>query len=142
MSTAEEKIDRLVEFALQFKNDPDFNRLVFPPAVLAKLAEKGVEVKPKTYSVSQAVDRCMSMKSDERYTTNTIELIDQTSLECSFPQIPPLASPTDTNETKNPESEDSSSPPVSDAESNTAVVVPSPSSVENPTPQPDQTESS
>jgi hypothetical protein len=134
----EEKINKLVEFALEFKNDPDFNRLVFPPVVMARLAELGVEVKPRTYTASQAVDRCIGMTSSERYTTTDVAVIDQTSLECSFPPIPPLASPIDTNETKTPESADCPNPLERDAVLSISDAVLNHESSENQAPPPDQ----
>ena len=86
--TTEDKIQQLFEFALLMKNDPDFNRLVFPPAVLAKLAEVGVTVSPKEYSASAAVDKCLTMKSTERYVSTDITVIDQSKMDISFPTIP------------------------------------------------------
>ena len=86
---AEAKIEKLVEFALSVKDDPDFHRLVFPPAVLAKLAELGAPVKPKEYSASAAVDRCYGMGSSETYTTSSIEVRDLTTLSSDkFPPLP------------------------------------------------------
>lgn len=122
---------RLVEFALAHKDDPDFNRLVFPADVLAKLAEQGVKVEPKTYSIPAAVDRCFTMSHTERYTSNNIQTIDQSALAIEFPPVPPLSSPTNTSETKTPELEDSSSPPASCAASSSAVDAPGPSSVDS-----------
>ena len=131
---------RLVEFAITHKDDPDFNRLVFPADVLAKLAEHGVKLEPKTYSAAAAIDRCFNMSYTETYTKNTVEVIDQTSLECSFPPIPPSASPIETNETKTPELEDSSSPPAAGDASSTVADAPGPLSADSQEPQPDRTE--
>jgi len=96
-SESEEKIQKLVDFAMEFRNDPDFHRLVFPPAVLAKLAEKGIVLQPKEYSASAAVDRCFGMKTSERYVSNQIEVIDQTKLEVKFPNVPDLPPPSEVN---------------------------------------------
>jgi hypothetical protein len=139
-SVAEEKIQKLVDFALAFQHDPDFNRLVFPPAVLAKLAERGVTVKPKEYSAAAAVDKCFSMTTSETYTSGTVEVIDQTSLECSFPPLPPLVSPIETNETKTPELEDLSSSPAPDAAKGTGADVPRHEIEHSPSPPSAQTE--
>jgi hypothetical protein len=139
-TTREEKIQKLVEFALEFKDDPDFNRLTFPVEVLKILAEKGVTLKPREFTAAQAADACFNMTSTQTYTSNKIEVIDQTSLECSFPPLPVLASPTDTNETKSPELEDSPSLPASCAVVSTEPVARDLSSVESLTPLPDQTE--
>jgi hypothetical protein len=136
----EAKVMRLVEFAIEHKDDPDFNRLVFPADVLAKLAEHGVKIEPKTYSVTQAVDRCFTMTRTEHYTTNTVETRDQTALSIEFPPVPPLASPTSTSETKTPELEDSSSPPASCDASGTVSDAPGPSLECSQEPQPDRTE--
>ena len=136
----EAKVMRLVEFALEHKDDPDFNRLVFPADVLAKLAEHGVKVEPKTYSVAAAVDRCFTMSHTEHYTTNTVETRDQTALSIEFPPVPPLASPTSTSETKTPELEDSSSPPAACAASSTVDDAPGPSSADSQAHPPDRTE--
>jgi len=86
----EDKIQKLVEFALSMRHDPDFHRLVFPPAVLAKLAEAGAPLTPKEYSASAAVDRCFNMKGTERYVSNEIEVIDQSKMDIAFPAIPPV----------------------------------------------------
>ena len=86
----EEKIQKLFEFAMSMRHDPDFHRLVFPPAVLAKLAEAGSPLSPKEYSAAAAVDRCFNMKGTERYVSNEIEVIDQTKMEITFPAIPPV----------------------------------------------------
>lgn len=139
-SDREAKVMRLVEFALANKDDPEFNRLVFPADVLAKLAEHGVKVQPKTYSAAAAVDRCFNMSYTETYTANTVEVIDQTGLAIEFPPIPASSSPIDTIETKSPELEDSSSPPASCAALGTVADVPGPSSADSPEPQPDRTE--
>jgi hypothetical protein len=139
-TTREEKIQKLVNFALEFKNDPDFNRLTFPIEVLKILAEKGVTLKPREFTAAQAADACFNMTTTQTYTSNKIEVIDQTSLECSFPPLPVLASPTDTSETKTPESEDHSSSPASCAVEGTAPAVPDLSSAKSPAPPPDQKE--
>lgn len=86
----EDKIQKLFEFAMSVRGDPDFHRLVFPPAVLAKLAEAGFPVVPKEYSVSDAVEKCFSAKTTEVYTNSTIEMIDQSKMEIAFPAIPPV----------------------------------------------------
>jgi len=140
MTTREEKLQKLVDFALEFKDDPDFNRLPFPVEVIKILAEKGVTLKPREFTAAQAADACFNMTSSQTYTSNKIEVIDQTLIECSFPPLPVLASPTDTTETKTPESEDLSSPPSSCAVEGTAPVVPDLSSAKSPVPQPDQKE--
>ena len=136
----EAKVMRLVEFALEHKDDPDFNRLVFPADVLAALAERGVKVAPKEYTASAAVDRCFNMSHTETYTANVVEVIDQTAIVCSFPPIPPLASPTETSETKTPELEDSPSSLVACAASSSVSDAPGPSSADSPAPLPDRTE--
>ena len=87
--SVEDKLQRLFEFALSIRHDPDFNRLVFPPAVLAKLAEAGVAVAPKEYSAASAVERCFTMSSTEKYTSPEIQVIDQTKMDITFPAIPP-----------------------------------------------------
>ena len=140
MTTREEKIQKLVEFALEYKNDPDFNRLTFPVEVLKILAEKGVTLKPREFTAAQAADACFNMTSTQTYTSNKIEVIDQTLIGCSFPPLPVLASPTDTTETKTPESEDLPSPPASCAVEGTAPAVPNLLSVESLAPPPDQKE--
>jgi hypothetical protein len=99
----EDKIQKLFEFAMSMRHDPDFHRLVFPPAVLAKLAEAGAPLAPKEYSAAAAVDRCFTMKSTERYVSPEIEVVDQTKMEITFPAIPPvepLPSPEDAKETE------------------------------------------
>jgi hypothetical protein len=102
--------DRLKAFALAFKDDPDFNKLPFPDEVLAEL---GIKRPEKFISATEAVNRCFNTQANNRYTTNVIEVIDQTSLPISFPPIPETAPPTDTNETKTQELADCSSPPAS-----------------------------
>ena len=99
----EEKIRMMVDFALAFKNDPDFHRLVFPEVVLVKLRELGVEPKPKEYSATQAVDKCFSIPGTEAYSSSKVEVRDQTSLSIAFPKIPEKVDSTDTTETKSPE---------------------------------------
>ena len=139
-ATREEKVMRLVEFALANKDDPDFNRLTFPADVLAKLAEHGVKVEPKTYSAAAAIDKCFSMRNTEIYTSNTVEIIDQTGLGVEFPPLPESSSPISTIETKTPESEDSSSPPELDDVSTTDGDAPGPLSECSPEPLLDRTE--
>lgn len=139
-TTREEKIQKLVDFALEFKDDPDFNRLTFPVEVVKILAEKGITIKPREFTASQAADACFNMTSSQTYTSTKIEVIDQTSLECSFPPLPVLASPTDTSETKTQGSEDHSSSPASDAVASTEPVDPGLSSAESQAPLPDQKE--
>ena len=122
-TVAEEKIQKLVEFAMAFKDDPDFHRIPFPTVVLTRLAELGVKQDKVEYNAVQAVDKAMNIAREYRhqYTTNNIETIDQTSLSISFPPIPPLAPPTDTNETKTLELSDSSSLPADGDGSGTVV---------------------
>jgi hypothetical protein len=108
----EDKMQKLLEFAISFKDDPDFNRLVFPAPVLAKLAEMGITQKKKEYSAQQAVDKCYAIPREERYNTNVVEVIDQTSLAIEFPKIPETVDSIDTTETKTPELVDSSNSPV------------------------------
>ena len=98
----EDKIQKLFEFAMSVRHDPDFHRLVFPPAVLAKLAEAGAPLAPKEYSAAAAVDRCFTMKSTERYVSPEIEVVDQTKMEITFPAIPPVE-PLPEEETKTEE---------------------------------------
>jgi hypothetical protein len=119
-ATAEEKIQKLVEFALAFKDDPDFNRIPLPAPVLARLAELGIKQEKKQYSATQAVDKAFAITSEyaHQYTSNEVQVIDQTSLSISFPPIPETAPPTSTNETKNQESEGHSNLLVTDADSN------------------------
>lgn len=88
--SAEDKIQKLFEFAMSMRHDPDFHRLVFPPAVLAKLAEAGSPLSPKEYSAAAAVDRCFTMKTTERYVSPEIAVVDQTKMEITFPAIPPV----------------------------------------------------
>ena len=103
------KRDRLKAFALEFKDDPDFQRLPFPEDILQEL---GIKRERKEYTATQAVNKCFNMVNTERYTNNVIETIDQTSLPISFPPIPPVAPPISTNETKNQELEGRSSSPL------------------------------
>lgn len=119
-ATAEDKIQKLVDFALAFKDDPDFNRIPLPAPVLARLAELGVKQEKKSYSATQAVDKAFAITSEyaHQYTSNKVEVIDQTSLSVSFPPIPESAPPTSTNETKTQESEGRSNLLVADADSN------------------------
>lgn len=122
-ATAEDKIQKLVDFAIAFKDDPDFNRIPLPTPVLARLAQLGIKQEKKQYSATQAVDKAFAITSEyaHQYTSNEVQVIDQTSLAISFPPIPESAPPTSTNETKNQESEGRSSPPVSGGDSNTVV---------------------
>jgi hypothetical protein len=102
--------ERLKAFALAFKDDPDFHKLPFPDDVLAELGIK----RPERYiSAVEATNRCFNMVNTERYTTNVVEVIDQTSLPISFPPFPQSVPPTNTNETKTQELEDCSSVPSS-----------------------------
>jgi hypothetical protein len=108
----EAKIQKLVDFAVSVKDDPEFNRLTFPIEVLARLKAMGIEPKPKEYTASQAVDKCISIPTENIYTSNVIEVRDQTGLAIEFPKFPESASSTSTNETKTPESSGRSSPPA------------------------------
>ncbi len=102
--------ERLKAFALAFKDDPDFNKLPFPDDILAELGIK----RPERYiSATEAVNRCFNMVNTQRYTNNEIQVIDQTGLSISFPPVPPLAPPINTNETKTQALEDCSSVPSS-----------------------------
>jgi len=109
----EAKIQRLVDFAVSVKDDPEFNRLTFPLEVLARLKAMGIEPKPKEYTASQAVDKCIRTPTENIYTTNVIEVRDQTGSSIEFPKIPESANSTSTSETKTPESSGRSSPPAS-----------------------------
>ena len=111
----EDKIQKLVDFAISFKDDPDFGRLTFPADVWKRLAPLGIKPAKKEYSITQAVDKCFSLPNTEQYTTNTIETIDQTLLSVTFPTLPESASSTDTSETKTQPLEDSPSPRKTDA---------------------------
>jgi len=86
----EDKIQKLVEFALSMKDDPEIHRLPFPPVVLERLAAAGLIISPKEYSITDAVDRCFTSKITEKYTNSTIEVIDQTKMDIAFPAIPPV----------------------------------------------------
>jgi hypothetical protein len=108
----EDKIQKMVDFAIAFKDDPDFNRLVFPVPVLLRLKELGIMIKKKEYSAQQAVDKCFAIPRTEQYMNREIEVIDQTSLSIEFPKIPESASSISTTETKSPESSGPSSSPV------------------------------
>jgi hypothetical protein len=103
------KRDRLKAFALAFKDDPDFQRLPFPEDILEEL---GIKRERKEYTATQAVNKCFNMTNTEKYTSNTIETIDQTGLSISFPPVPPLAPPISTTETKTQELEGRSSSPL------------------------------
>jgi len=109
--TKEEMDKRLEEFALAFKDDPDFHRLPFPEHILKKL---GLYKEKPYMTAQQAVDRCFAIPATEAYTTNSIEVIDQTGLVIDFPPLPLSSPPIDTNETKTQQSEDSSNPPACD----------------------------
>jgi hypothetical protein len=84
----EEKIQKMVDFAIAFQNDPDFNRLVFPMEVIERLEKLGVRQVKKEYTAAQAIDKCFAAPRENKYTTNTVEVIDQTSLPISFPPFP------------------------------------------------------
>lgn len=104
------KRDKLKAMALAFKDDPDFIRLPFPEDILAEL---GIKRERKDYTAMEAVNKCFSIPNEHHYTSNKIEVIDQTALPISFPPILPTAPPTDTNETKTQELTDCSSVPSS-----------------------------
>lgn len=111
----EETINKMVEFAIAFKDDPDFNRIPFPNEVIKRLEELGIKQEKKQYNISQAVDKCFNMQRENhhQYTSNKIELIDQTGLSISFPPVPSLVPPTNTSDSKTLEIEDCSNPPAS-----------------------------
>ena len=104
------KRDKLKAMALAFKDDPDFQRVPFPEDILAEL---GIKRERKDYTAMEAVNKCFTTQNNNRYTSNEIQVIDQTSLPISFPPIPPSAPPTDTNETKTQELTDCSNLPAS-----------------------------
>jgi len=109
---SKEELDkRLEEFALAFKDDPDFQRLPFPEHILKKL---GLYKEKPYLSVQVAVDRCLNAVNNNSYTNNVVEVIDQTGLVIDFPPLPLSSPPIDTSETKTQQSEDSSSPPACD----------------------------
>ena len=63
---SKEELDkRLEEFALAFKDDPDFQRLPFPEHILKKL---GLYKEKPYLSVQVAVDRCLNAVNNNTYT--------------------------------------------------------------------------
>ncbi len=108
----EDKIQQLVDFALAFKDDPDFARLTFPAEVWKRLEAHGIKPAKKEYTATQAVDKCFRIPLENQYTNNKVEVIDQTSLAIEFPKHHETASSTDTSETKTQPLEDSSNPLV------------------------------
>ena len=102
--------DKLKAMALAFKDDPDFLRLPFPEDILAEL---GIKRERKEYTAMEAVNKCFKTQTSHIYTSNEIQVIDQTALPISFPPIPPSAPPINTNETKTQELADCSSVPSS-----------------------------
>ena len=105
----EAKIQQLVDFALAYKDDPDFARLTFPAEVWKRLEAHGIKPQKKEYTATQAVDKCFSIPRENQYKSNVIEVIDQTSLAIEFPKHHEKVSSTDTNETKTQPLEDSPS---------------------------------
>ena len=108
----EAKIQQLVDFAINYKDDPDFVRLTFPAEVWKRLEAHGIKPQKKEYSATQAVDKCFSIPRENQYKSNVIEVIDQTSLSIEFPKHHEKVDSTDTTETKTQPLEDSSSPLV------------------------------
>jgi hypothetical protein len=107
-----DKEQKLLDFVLAFKDDPDFHRLPIPERVLAVA---GIKREQKDYSVMEATKYAFNTTSfnAHQYKGN-MEVIDQSVSVSQFPNLIELADSKDTNETKIQQSEDSSSPPLLD----------------------------
>lgn len=109
-----DKEQKLLDFVLAFKDDPDFNRIPIPERILAVA---GIKREKKDFSIMEATKYAFSATSinAHQYKGN-MELIDQSVSVSHFPNLTELADSKDTSETKILRSEDSSSPPEPDDE--------------------------
>jgi hypothetical protein len=76
MTTTPEKKsldERLKEFALKFKDDPNFYRLPFPEHILKSL---GLYKEKQEITATAAVCRAYNMTNNEVYSSNEIEVRD------------------------------------------------------------------
>jgi hypothetical protein len=75
MATTEKKSldERLKEFALKFKDDPNFYRLPFPEHILKSL---GLYREKQDIPATEAVKRAYNMTNNEIYSSNEIEIRD------------------------------------------------------------------
>jgi hypothetical protein len=108
-----EKERKFEEFAMMFKDDPDFYRIPFPEHILKRL---GLYREKKDISAVEAVKRCLDAPNVNVYTNNTIEVIDQSVSVSHFPNLLSLVDSTGTSETKTQEPEGRPSSPALSAD--------------------------
>jgi hypothetical protein len=109
-----DKEQKLLDFVLAFKDDPDFHRLPIPERVLAVA---GIKRERKEIGVMEATKYAFNTTSINAHQyKGDMTFIDQSVSVSQFPNLIELADSKDTNETKILRSEDSSSPPEPDDE--------------------------
>ena len=109
-----DKEQKLLDFVLAFKEDPDFHRLPIPERVLAVA---GIKRELRNISATEATNYAFGATSlnAHQYKGDTT-FIDQSVSVSHFPNLIELAHSKDTNETKTQQLEDCSSPPEPDDE--------------------------
>lgn len=108
-----DKERKLLAFCLEFKDDPDFDRLPMPQRVLEVA---GIKREKKPIGVMEATKYALTATSINTGYKGDIEVIDQSVSVSHFPNLIELAHSKDTNETKIQQLEDCSSPPEPDDE--------------------------
>jgi hypothetical protein len=107
-----DKEQKLLDFCLAFQDDPDFNRLPIPAKILEVA---GIKREYKYLNVMEATNYAFRATSINAHQyKGDIQVIDQSVSVSHFPNLTELADSKDTSETKNQQSEDSSSPPLLD----------------------------
>jgi hypothetical protein len=102
--------ERFEAFAIQFANDPDFQKLPFPEHILKKL---NLYKEKKYMNATDAVNYAINAPNINNY-KGGITTIDLSVSESSFPNLADLANSTNTIETSTQPLKDSSSPHSSD----------------------------
>lgn len=109
-----EKECKLLDFCIEFKDDPDFNRLPVPDKILERM---GIKREHRQISAMEATKYAFSATSiNSHQYRGHIEVIDQSASVSQFPNLVALADSINTSETKIQQLEDSSSLPSPDDE--------------------------
>lgn len=109
-----DKEQKLLDFVLAFKDDPDFYRLPVPERILEVA---GIKRELRNISAMEATNYALNATSINAHQyKGDITFIDQSVSVSHFPNLAELAHSKDTNETKIQVLEDCSSPPLPDDE--------------------------
>ena len=114
-----DKEQKLLDFVLEFQNDPDFHRLPIPQRVLDVAGIKRELRYMNTMEATNYAFKATSINAHQY--KGDMTFIDQSVSVSHFPNLKELADSKDTNETKIQVSMDSSNPPLPDDDKCIAV---------------------